>query len=148
MIKYYLFYNEDYRGNVDYKFLKELYEDEDMNEGYLIDFEIDEKQEHEGFRVYYLCFDNNEYEMIKYFIKNIEKIEEADNLIEQVHTKINESGTFIVTSHNSAYKEKGYYKDAVEISEDTIKYLSRYYEKPKVVIVVDKNGEIVKYKNI
>jgi hypothetical protein len=67
---------------VDYKFLKELYEDEDMNEGYLIDFEIDEKQEHEGFRVYYLCFDSNEYEIIKYFIKNIEKIEEADNLIE------------------------------------------------------------------
>ena len=148
MIKYHLFYNEDYRGNVNYKFLKKLYDDEDMNEGYLIDFEIDENHEQEDFRVYYLCFDSNEYKIMKYFIKNIENIEEADNIIEQVHTKIEGSGTFIITGHNSAYKEKGYYKKGVEITEDTIKILSTYYEKPRVVIVVDKSGEIVKYKNI
>ena len=127
MVKHYLFYSEDYRCNIECKFLKELYEDEIMNEDYLVDFELDEKQEHESFRVYYLCFDNNEYEIIKYFIKNIEKIEEVDNLIEQIHTKIIGSGTFVITGNNIANKNEGYYKEKVEITEKNIKNLSTDY---------------------
>ena len=49
-----------------------------MNQEYLIDFDIDENREQEDFRVYYLCFDSNEYEIVKYFIKNIENMEEAE----------------------------------------------------------------------
>ena len=59
-------------------------------------------------------------------------IKQATNLYLETFSYVNGHLPFITTGHNSAYREEGYYPDAIEVhNNDIIKFVDNEYDNDK-----------------
>lgn len=101
------------------------------------------------FRVYLLWFDEGTYDFPCDHIVDTDTTEEAGDIMQQIHSHINECGPFRVTGYNSAYKEEGDYGDPIPVLSDAVLSLrTDGYSSPTVALVVDENNDIVSHLSI
>jgi hypothetical protein len=79
--------------------------------------------------------------------------ESKNNILEQMYSCYNEHGEFEVTGYTSGYKEKGHYKDPIEITNESVKRVIENIEDKDDCYCVfgleaDEDGDILGVKTI
>lgn len=143
MVKYDLFYYEgDRRCGPSCSFSNENKEETDVDE--FIDT-IDFRESQSGINVYFIYTNSKTFKLEVKLLDNCLTIEQGKNIIEQVHTKLFECGTFKVEFDTTSYIEKGEYQEAVKITNKEVNKIdsNEEYFNPRIIALVDRNCKII-----
>lgn len=150
---YYLCFNESYRGDFQYEFVKyvagqddEDDEDDDKTPDHVW-MTFDTEPSSAPFRV---CIIQNQddFEVPCELVDTAQTMEEAHSLMLQILAHVQDTGPFVSTGYTSSYKETGGYSDPVPVTNPKVIAFSYTEEKCTVAVVLNEHGDILSHLSI